>query len=54
GRQIDLLTGGVYILTRPGLGTLRKLWESVRLVGETMKGRWLKTLGDLRGGSKAL
>jgi electron transfer flavoprotein-quinone oxidoreductase len=54
GRGIDLAAGGVYTLTRPQLGAARVWWEGVRLVGETMKGRWLKTLRDLRGGSKAL
>jgi electron transfer flavoprotein-quinone oxidoreductase len=54
GRGIDLMVGGIYVATRPQLNAVRMWWEGVRLVGETMKGRWLKTLGDLRGGSKAL
>ncbi len=54
GRGIDLLAGGVYVLTRPQLNAVRTWWEGVRLIGETLKGRWLKTLSDLRGGSKAL
>ena len=54
GRQIDLLNGTVYVVTRPDLGFARKWWETVRLVAETLKGEWTKTLGDLNGGSKAL
>ncbi len=53
-RQIDLLNGSLYVMTRPGLSFGRKWWETVRLVGETMKGKWVKTLRDLSGGSKAL
>ncbi|UCC72891.1 MAG: FAD-binding protein [Gemmatimonadota bacterium] len=54
GRQIDLLTGSLYVMTRPELGFARQWWEAVRLICETLKGRWLKTLGDLRGGVTAL
>jgi electron transfer flavoprotein-quinone oxidoreductase len=54
GRQIDLLNGSLYVMTRPDLGFARKWWETVRLVSETLKGRWLKTLRDLNGGARAL
>ena len=54
GRQIDLLNGSLYIMTRPGLGFGRKWWEVVRFVGETLKGKWSATLGDLNRGAKAL
>jgi len=54
GRGLDIMLGGIYTATRPQLNTVRTWWQGVRVVGETLKGRWLKTLGDLRGGSKAL
>ena len=53
-RQIDLLNGSLYTMTHPQLGFARKWWETVRMVGETMKGRWARTLKDLSGGSRAL
>ena len=54
GQQIDLLNGSLYAMTRPQLGFARKWWETVRLVAETLKGRWVQTLRDLSGGSQAL
>ncbi len=54
GRGIDLLNGSLYCMTRPDLGFARKWSETVRLVAFTLKGRWVKTIGDLRRGSKAL
>jgi electron transfer flavoprotein-quinone oxidoreductase len=53
-RQIDLLNGSSYAMTRPTLRFPHSWWETVRVVSETMKGRWSKTLKDLAGGSKAL
>jgi electron transfer flavoprotein-quinone oxidoreductase len=54
GRQIDLLNGSLYAMTRPRLGFASKWWETVRLVSETLKGRWFRTMFDLRRGSRAL
>ena len=54
GRQIDLLNGSLYVMTRPDLGSARKWWETVRLVAETLKAKWRRTLGDLSGGGRAL
>ncbi|HSG82501.1 MAG TPA: FAD-binding protein, partial [Gemmatimonadota bacterium] len=54
GRQIDVLNGSLYVMTRPQLSFPRQWWEAVRMIGETMKGRWSRTLKDLSKGSKAL
>ncbi|MEE8549827.1 MAG: FAD-dependent oxidoreductase, partial [Gemmatimonadota bacterium] len=54
GRQVDLLNGSIYVMTRPGLWFGRKWWEATRMVGETLRGKWLRTLADVHQGSKAL
>lgn len=54
GCQVDLVLGSLYAWTRPDLSPVRKLWEGTRVVGETMRGRWWRTLWDVHRGSKAL
>ena len=54
GRQVDLANGSLYMLTRRDISLPRKSWELTRLVGETLKGKWFKTIVDLHKGSKAL
>ncbi|MGD8700591.1 MAG: acyl-CoA dehydrogenase family protein, partial [Gemmatimonadales bacterium] len=54
GRQIDLLNGSLYTMTRPELKLPRKWSEAIRAVGLTLKGEWSSTLGDLKVGAKAL
>ncbi|MGD8866290.1 MAG: acyl-CoA dehydrogenase family protein, partial [Gemmatimonadales bacterium] len=53
-RQIDLLNGSLYTMTRPKLGFARKWGGAIRLVGTTLNGEWSATLRDLGGGAKAL
>ena len=53
-QQIDLLNGSLYTMTRPGLRLRQKWMHVVRLVGETLSGRWGPTLRDLAGGARAL
>jgi len=54
GRGIDLINGSIYMLTRRDLRWPRRWWEFVRLVGETLKGKWRGTIADARRGTKAL
>ncbi|UCF19822.1 MAG: FAD-binding protein [Gemmatimonadota bacterium] len=54
GRQIDVLNGSLYTLTRPQLNLPRKWWELTRMLYETLRGNWLATYRDLNRGAKAL
>jgi len=54
GRQIDLINGSIYMLTRRDLRLPQRWWQFVRLVCETLKGKWRTTIADVRRGARAL